>query len=121
MEVDDFSEIPGLVSRLLDPDLSDEVIRSYKRFLPEIIHHAGEMVQQEEGRRLRRQFILVSAKLLSFNKFLIQHLEPWLTKLDSPWDQSQPEPVSKKSRPDPSLELEILGASYHLLHCEPFP
>ena len=118
MEVDENSEIPGLVSRLLEPDLSDEVIRSYKRFLPEIIHHAGELVLQETGRRLRRQFIIASAKLLSFNKFLIQHLEPWLTKLESPWDQSEPEPASKRSRPDPSVEVEILGASYLLLlHC----
>ena len=118
MEVDENSEIPGLVYRLLDPDLSDEVIRSYKRFLPEIIHHAGELVLQEEGRRLRRQFIIVSAKLLAFNKFLIQHLEPWLTKLESPWDPSDSEPASKKSRPDPSLEVEILGAAYLLLlHC----
>ena len=119
MEVDETSEVPGLVTRLLDPDLSDEVIRSYKRFLPEIIHHAGELVLQEEGRRRRRQFIIVSAKLLSFNKFLIQHLEPWLTQLDSPWDQSQPEPASKKSRPDPLVEVEILGSSYLLLlHCD---
>ena len=50
MEVDETvsSELLDLVSRLLEPVTSDHVIRSYKRHLPEIIHHVGEQVQQDQ-------------------------------------------------------------------------
>ena len=107
----------GLVSGLLDPDSCDDVIRNHKRSLPEIIHHAGELVVTEEGRGLRKQFVIVSAKLLSFNRFLNQHLEPWLAKLGSPWDRTVPEPA-KRSRLETGDEVEMVGACYLLLlHC----
>ena len=117
MEVDEThsSEVIGLVSGLLDPDRCEDVIRSYKRYLPEIIHQAGELVLQEENRRLRKQFINVSAKLLSFNRFLIQHLEPWLAKLDGPWVESGPEPASKRIRLEAGEEVEMVGSCYLLL------
>ena len=122
MEVDNHedetnAELLSLVSQLLDENCSDSVIQKYRKQLPEIIHHAGKFVVNIDD-SFRRKFIIVSAKLLSFNKFLKQHVEPWLCKIGSPWT-SPSEPLSKRSRFDPNLQNSLVEASYQLLlSCE---
>ena len=122
MEVDNHedetnAELLSLVSQLLDENCSDSVIQKYRKQLPEIIHHAGEFVVNIDD-SFHRKFIIVSAKLLSFNKFLKQHVEPWLCKIGCPWT-SPSEPLSKRSRLDPNLQNSLLEASYQLLlSCE---
>ena len=122
MEVDNHedetnAELLSLVSQLLDENCSDIVIQKYRKQLPEIIHHAGKFVVNIDD-SFHRKFIIVSAKLLSFNKFLKQHVEPWLCKIGCPWT-SPSEPLSKRSRLDPNLQNSLLEASYQLLlSCE---
>lgn len=119
MEMDCNMEIVSgpleVVSRLLEEDQSDEVIRSHRRHLPEIIHHAGELVSSlsQADRTLHRKFVIACSKLLSYNTFLKQHIEPWLCELGAAWSPPS-EPCHKKSKLDPDLENVLLSACYNL-------
>ena len=88
-----------VVSRLLEDSQIDEVIKSHRKHLPEIIHHAGELVSSvsQTDKTLHRKFVIACSKLLSYNTFLKQHIEPWLCKLGAPWS-SKSEPSYKKSK-----------------------
>ena len=113
-----------VVSRLLEDSQSDEVIRNYRKHLPEIIHHAGDLVSSvsQADKALHRKFVIVCSKLLSYNTFLKQHIEPWLCKLGAPWS-SPSEPSNKKSKLDPDVENIVLNACHNLgkqkLHISP--
>ena len=104
-----------VVSRLLEDSQSDEVIRTHRKHLPEIIQHAGELVSSvsQADRALLRKFVIVCSKLLSYNTFLKQHVEPWLCKLGSPWSIHS-EPSNKKTKLDPDVENVLLNACHNL-------
>ena len=109
-----------LVTKLLDEASIDEVIRGYRQLLPELIHQAGEIVVEESGDPGdKNKFIVACSKLLLYNKFLQQHVEPWLCKIGAPWSQSSDEPTSKRIKLCQDLETKVLGASLNLLiHCD---
>ena len=107
-----------VVSRLLEDSQIDEVIKSHRKHLPEIIHHAGELVSSvsQTDKTLNRKFVIACSKLLSYNTFLKQHIEPWLCKLGAPWS-SNSEPSNKKSKLDPDVENVMLNACHNLGKC----
>ena len=123
MEVDENNdETFSRVSNLLSSDIStcDNFIKSNKKLLPEIINHAGHLVTETSPSNvaLRNTFLIVCSKLMLYNKYLKQHIEPWLCKIGSPWNWCQ-EPSSKKQRVDPCVDTLVLGACYQLLlHCD---
>ena len=120
MEVDIDTESLGnlsFVSKLLDEQTTDEVILHYKQLLPELIHQAGEIVEDSDVFQ-KRNFLVACSKLLLYNKFLKQHVEPWLCKLGAPWTWShcqENEPSPKKMKFDPAEETKVLAACYNLL------
>ena len=104
-----------VVSRLLDDSQCDEIIKSHRKHLPEIIQHAGDLVSSvsQADKALHRKFVIVCSKLLLYNTFLKQHIEPWLCKLGAPWS-SPSEPSKKKSKLDPGVENVVLAACHNL-------
>ena len=120
MEVDEIidpsSQMLDLVSQLLSSDNCDNIIKRYKKHLPEIINQAGEFVKSKDDRDLKNRFFIVSARLLIFNRFLKHHLEPWLCEIGAPWSVTEDnEPDQKKFKLDPSIVTDLLRSCYHLL------
>jgi len=113
------NEILSLVSQLLDPKSSDTIIQTYRKDLPELIHHTAQFVTETAETQIKNKFIILCGKLVRYNRNLVQHLEPWLCQVSPPWATSGEEPKSKRSRLDPKLDVELVGGCYWLLvNCE---
>ena len=108
-------EVYSLVNQLLDTNTSHVIIQTYRKDLPELIHHAAKFALREGGHpHDKDRFLVMCAHLARFNNNLVQHMESWLCQINPPW-VNDAEPSLKKSKLEPSLDKEMIASTFWLL------